>query len=116
MMCDLLDWRLQAATNLDIVEFFISQGFLFEDDLVNDETPNENRGEMAQRIEKEAFFLANKVLRDPETYKRDPLELAATCLAYIRKINWISPIWFLLLIISGEVNSRPLPMFRKKEL
>lgn len=49
--------------------------------------------EAVKRIERENYFLANKILKDYEYMIFEPLELACASLAFLRKLNWITPFW-----------------------
>ena len=143
----LLDWRLQIATFFDILEFYMSQGLIFNSDEVNGEEIQQNYNkspsptgnislkeqkfsspfnneknmsflgnsagsgstgiqfygrignerkiyEVITAMEKDLIKLANFVVKDLGYYEIDMKKLAAASVAFLRKINNITPIWY----------------------
>lgn len=92
-VCSVLDWKLQKSTNLDILEHLLTLGIVFERDSVQGSIEKDKINETTKRIEREAYFLSNRVVKDVELLSLEPLVLACVSIAFLRKLNWVSPIW-----------------------
>ena len=92
-ICSVLDWKLQKTTNLDILEYLLTMGVVFDDDEVQGSKDLEKLKETTKRIEREAYFLANRVMKDADLLSLEPLILGCVSIAFLRKLNWITPVW-----------------------
>jgi len=85
-----LNWDLQGVTPMEFIQFFVSQGITYNNDIINSSNPNEQN---AKSLRQYSEFFADLCLQEYEFINADPLILAAGVIAASRKVLKFSKIW-----------------------
>lgn len=85
-----LNWQLQRVTAMEFIQFFVSQGILFNSDLVGSSLATE---QTAKSLRQYSEFFADLCLQEYAFLQADPLVLSAGIIAAARKTLRFQKAW-----------------------